>query len=247
MDWVADFFDTHYSDEYFAYATDQERTEREAEFIFNQLQLTQKSHVLDLACGNGRHCLALAPQVARVTGFDRTQAFIDAALEARGHLGAENVELVVGDMRELEYESEFDAVVNYFTAWGYYSDEENFDVLKRVRKALKPGGRFLLETLNREAMLRNYRPQGYTKRDDGSYMLEQRRFDLQSGRNFNIRTTISAEGAIEEHHFDHYMPTPDGMIRHLKDAGFSEVYAVEAPTGDELKLDSWRMAVIGTR
>ena len=57
-------------------------------------------------------------------------------------------------MRELGFEGEFDAVINVFTAFGYFEDpEDDLRTLRGVRVALKPGGRFLLETLHRELSL----------------------------------------------------------------------------------------------
>ena len=85
-----------------------------------------------LACGAGRHALALAPRVASITGVDFTEVFLITALGDAAKQGIKNVEFIQGDMRELDYDACFDAAYNYFTAWGYYSDAENFDVLQRV-------------------------------------------------------------------------------------------------------------------
>lgn len=65
-------------------------------------------------------------------------------------------------MRELSFDAEFDAVYNYFTSWGYYDDETNFDILKRVHHALKPGGRFLLEFIARDALMRRFKDRDWT-------------------------------------------------------------------------------------
>ena len=52
-----------------------------------------------------------------------------------------------GDMLSLPFEREFDAVYSFFTSFGYFGDDENEQVLAGIARALKPGGRFLLDIL----------------------------------------------------------------------------------------------------
>jgi SAM-dependent methyltransferase len=60
-------------------------------------------------------------------------------------------------MREIPFEDEFDAVINVSTSFGYLETEnEDRKVLREVHKALKPGGRFLLEVANRDDLMRRY-------------------------------------------------------------------------------------------
>jgi len=47
-------------------------TENQVDFIVNTLGLTGKEHILDLACGYGRHALSLARRGFRITGVDIT-------------------------------------------------------------------------------------------------------------------------------------------------------------------------------
>jgi len=56
-------------------------------------------------------------------------------------------------MRELPFEGQFDAVVNWFTSFGYFDPAGNLAAAKAAFAALKPGGRFLVETLNKSFVL----------------------------------------------------------------------------------------------
>lgn len=246
MDWTERFFEGPWQEEYLEYAADAARTAREAEFIAAELALEAGQYVLDLACGSGRHALALAARGVRVLGLDLTPRFLAAAREAAAAPGSPAPQFRQGDMRELDFRAEFDAAYNYFTAWGYHSDAENFDVLARVRRALKPGGSFLLETINRDGLMRGYRQRDYQLRADGVACLEERRFELSEGRAYNRRLYLHPDGRREEFSFDHYLPTSDALLRHMRDAGFATARVVEAPTGQPLTIDSWRMAVIAT-
>jgi ubiquinone/menaquinone biosynthesis C-methylase UbiE len=246
MSWVEELFDSGlYEREYLPYFTDEERAEEEADFLARALDLGPDDVVLDLACGSGRHAFALADRVKRVVGFDRTARLLDRARETLVGGGFENVEFVEGDMRELDYEGGFDAVYNYFTAWGYYSREENQQVLERVRRALVPGGRFLLETLSRPGLLRRFQPRSWAETPDGTLVLMEHEFDLETGR---IRSRRSYRKGEEQHslELDHELPAPDDLVRRFRDAGFGDVRLMSAPDGGELTLRSFRLAVVGT-
>ena len=86
-------------------------------------------------------------------------------------------------MRRIEFDAEFDAVINMFTAFGYFADEaENRLVLERVAAALAPGGAFLLETINPVSVFPRFEARGWHELSDGTVMLEERFYDAARGR-----------------------------------------------------------------
>jgi len=149
------------------------------------LQLQEKQKVLDLACGFGRHSVVFAQKGFDVTGYDLSEGFLKKARELAESLVV-GVNWQQGDMRDIKYENEFDAIINMFTAFGFFDrEEEDLKVLKGVIQALKPGGQFMMDVLNREFALANPFPRRWTS-ENGSYMLEERLFDY-----FNSRLEIS--------------------------------------------------------
>ena len=122
----------------------EERSDREAELIWRLGGLKEGTRVLDLACGHGRLANRLAARGAAVTGLDVTERFLEVARADARDRGV-SVDYVHGDVRALPWTEEFDVVVNWFTAFGYFDDDENRRVLEGVHRSLRPGGRFLLE------------------------------------------------------------------------------------------------------
>lgn len=119
---------------------------REVRAMADWLGLSPGARVLDLCCGMGRHALALAELGYRVTGVDLSP---DLLAEARKHDPAGTVTWLRGDMRNVPLDGPFDAVVNLFTSFGYFADdEENGAVLREMGRLLRPGGRFLIDFLN---------------------------------------------------------------------------------------------------
>lgn len=245
MDWVEQLFDGPFGDSLKQTEEDLERTRREVEFIVRELALGPADRVLDLACGYGRHALEISPGVAGIVGVDRTPAFIERARKLADERGLANARFVVADMRELDYSGEFEAAYNYFTSWGYYDEEANMDVLRHVVRALKPGGRFLLEMIGRDALMRRYRPRSWEQADQDTVVLMENSFDVSSGLQHNTRTYLRPGAAPEVIEVRHYIPAPDHLARLLRDAGFAATRVVSAPDGGEPTIDSFRIAVIG--
>ncbi len=107
--------------------------------------LPNKSDVLDLCCGNGRHSRFLAELGMNVTGIDISEQKIE---EARTHSDS-TIDFRVADMRDLNLSKAFDVILNLFTSFGYFdSRTDNLRVLNGIHGHLKPGGHFVLDYFN---------------------------------------------------------------------------------------------------
>lgn len=104
------------------------------------------TRVLDLACGAGRHLERLRAAGYAAVGVDLSAPLLEEAASGRGLRGR----LVRGDMRALPFgDARFDAVVNFFTSFGYFTTrEEDAEVAREIRRVLVPDGRFLIDYLN---------------------------------------------------------------------------------------------------
>ncbi len=129
--------------------------EDEARFIRQALALQPGMRVLDIPCGAGRVAVHLAEAGCRVTGIDRNPNFIARAGRRFASEGVDGTFRVL-DMRALDDVAAFEAIYNWGGSFGYFSDEENADVLHRMAAALAPGGRLLIEQPNREYILRHF-------------------------------------------------------------------------------------------
>jgi len=91
--------------------------------------------ILDLGCGDGALTEELARAGAALVGIDPSASMVEAA-RARG------LDARLGDGQALGFESEFDAV---FSNAALHWMPEAGAVAAGVRRALKPGGRFVAE------------------------------------------------------------------------------------------------------
>jgi len=244
--WYIDFFGHDYLRIYQPFLTP-ERTERQVEELIKLLALPPGSKILDLCCGHGRHAIPLAQRGYEVTGLDLSEVFLQKA-QADAEAQGVSVRWVRSDMREIPFEDEFDAVINMFSAFGYLEDEEeDLKVLHQVRKALKPGGLFLMEIIHREALMRRFEPRGWHYGEDGMIVLEDRRFNLLTGRNEVEVTLIYPDGKRTVYHHAMRIYSLTELARLLQAAGLTVEATYGGLDGNELTLDSRRLVILARK
>src|SRR5918995_62188 len=81
----------------------------------------------------------------------------------------------------------------------YFYDEGNRAWLGEARKALRPGGRLVVELHNRDAFARNWLPVTMSERD-GDLLVDRHHFDLTTGRNETDRFALRS-GSVRKTEF----------------------------------------------
>ncbi|MCP9490472.1 MAG: class I SAM-dependent methyltransferase [Solirubrobacteraceae bacterium MAG38_C4-C5] len=194
--WYDGFFESEWLD-YLALGRP-EQTRQQAEFIVEKLALEPGAAILDLACGRGRVAVELARLGFGVTGLDLSPRSLELPRETAHDAGLD-IQFVRRDMRQLDAEEAFDAVINVWTSFGYFEREEDHGlVLDTVARALVPGGRFLIDTINPMAVARRFQERDWREFDDGTIMLEQRSYDHLTGSTGATWTFVRTDGSRTE-------------------------------------------------
>jgi ubiquinone/menaquinone biosynthesis C-methylase UbiE len=154
-DWWRDFFDPVVGDVLFA--DKMEHAGTEVEHIIRRTNAKPPAEVLDLACGVGRHSLVFAAHGFTVTGLDYSQPFLRAARRRARDAGLK-IRFVQGDMKDLGShfaDDRFDLIVSLFNSFGYFERRrDNTTTLRAVHRVLRPGGAFVINTLNAAGVAR---------------------------------------------------------------------------------------------
>jgi ubiquinone/menaquinone biosynthesis C-methylase UbiE len=226
-------------------ASHQEATAREVAFIAETLALPAGARVLDLCCGWGRHARRLAQSGLRLVGLDRSLYHLRLAAERDADHA---VAWLAADMRHLPLTgASLDAVINMFTSFGYFDDEGNQQVLAEVARVLRPGGRLLLDLINRDYLMGVFQRADWDEASDGLLTLERRRWDAATGRIHAEWTLIDKDGERRTHRHDERIYTLQELELRLAAADLNVIDAFGGYDGSALSRSSRRLIVLAER
>lgn len=221
-----------------------ERTDAEVNALVSLLGLSKPAKILDLACGFGRHTNRLAALGHCMTGVDLMPGFLDLA---RNDAVKRNVDVryVQGDMRDIKLGEPYDDVTLLFTAFGYFSDEENLQVLVNVKNTLKIGGLLVFDTLNRDTIMRDLRRHSVMEKE-GNLMIDRMTFDCLQGRLYNKRIVIRDGVRKDKPNFVRLYNLQETRTL-LAQAGLELEHVYGSFDGTNFSSDSHRMVVLARR
>ncbi len=192
-EWWFDYFDQTYLQRFFV---DDEDTVAEV-LMLRDLLPDAPADLLDVGCGAGRHSLGLARAGYYVTGLDTSADLLE---QARTAAAAENldVEFVAADMRQIPYVACFDAAISMFSSFGYFDDAGNQQTLAAIGRALKNGGRLVMELDHRDRVVATFRDNEWYELDDGTVIWVRRSFEPVSGFSTAIERWRDPPGQEDE-------------------------------------------------
>lgn len=200
-----------------------ERAPEQVERVIALLGLEPGAAVLDLPCGTGRHSLEFARRGYRVTGVDRTAAYLEEARERAAAEGLE-VEWLRGDMREFARPGAFDAALSLYTSFGYFEDPaEDRRVAENACRSLKPGGALVLDMMGKEVLGRVFQARDWRELDDGTFYLQGRKVVRDWTWFENRWILVRPDGRREEFLVTHRIYDGAGLRGLLLDVGFETV------------------------
>jgi SAM-dependent methyltransferase len=198
-----------------------EVTRREADFVERVLELRPGARVLDVPCGSGRITLELAARGHRAAGIDLVPALIAEARAATRERGL-TAEFTAGDMQELAAVAEFDAACCLGNSFSYFDDRGNERFLAGVARALKPGGRFLLDASTvAELILPSPLNNSWHVLGD-TLILRNAAYDHERGR-FDVEYTFLRGAEVEKKAASYRVYTYREVAALLAAAGFADV------------------------
>ncbi|WP_053217799.1 class I SAM-dependent methyltransferase [Virgibacillus senegalensis] len=223
-----------------------ERTKEEIKGIKQLLALDNPSTILDLGCGHGRISIPLAQEGHEVIGLDGSEVSLAQAKRLSHELGIENIEWVLSEMKNMELPLDsLDYVLNMSTAIGYVSEDEDRQAFERVYKRLKPGGKLLIDTENRDYKIKNYIPRLWDQMANQP-VWSSRYFDCITGR-WVEETMWYQDSVMEKATLDIRLYTATELTSMLKSCGFAISSVFGDLKGASLTIDSPRMIILAEK
>lgn len=222
------------------------RAPAEVDQIVKRLRIKPGARVLDLCCGPGRHSIELARRGFRVTGVDRTRTYLDDARKL-ARKEKVDVEFVRSDMRRFRRPRAFDAVINMFTAFGYFRrPADDVRVAENIAASLKPGGVLLMELMGKERLAKIFTPRGWHRDPGGAIILEERWVtdDFSWVEN---QWTIIRKGRTRTYSVEHRLYSAAELKALLRKAGFRRARACGSLDGAPYDDKAERLVVVAVK
>jgi SAM-dependent methyltransferase len=163
----------------------------------------------------------MAKKGIKVVGTDLCQEYLDE-LDAKAKRAGLRIQTIHADMRKIEFKNRFDAAGNLWTSFGYFeSERDNLLLLKKLYRALKPGGRFCLHVINRDWIIAHYSDTDWQDLQ-GMLYTEKRKFDFTTSINRGV-WTFYKDGKSTSHHVDIRMYSYHELIAMFKQVGFVDI------------------------
>jgi len=214
--WYTTWFDTPYYHILYKNRDDDE-AERFMGKLTDFLNLKSESHILDVACGRGRHAVYLNKIGFKVTGIDLSQNNIDYAKQFE----KEDLKFFRHDMCQ-PTGNRYDAVFNLFTSFGYFEkDKYNINAIKALKTNMKPEAYGVIDFLNVRKTVKNLKNHETKTLDGIKFEIEKRTEDgyifkdisfSADGDNHNYTEKLKC---IDLQLFEHYFKEANLKIKHI--------------------------------
>jgi len=241
--WFEDWFGQDYLKVY--PHRDEDEARQQIDFVEKSLPLNHGDSILDLGCGGGRHARSLSGRGYRVTCLDLSPVLLSLAKSQSPGDGC-YLQFVRADMRRLPFRLRFDAVLSFFTTFGYFeTDEENLATLLSIKNALSSNGRFLQDYMNKPYVI-NHLVRMDSKTGNGFEVLQERHYDMNTER-IEKKITLKEGADVREYFESVRLYTLDEMERLLARAGLRLDAIYGDFEGNPFTEESPRLVMMGRR
>ena len=201
-------------------------TGREIDVIQRAAGLTKDDAILDLCCGQGRHCLELARRgFRRVTGLDRSRYLVRLA-RRRAQSAALPVHFREGDARRFRVaEGSFDCIMILGNSFGYFErEEDDRAVVESVKRALRPEGTLVLDLTDGEWIAANFERRSWEWIDQNHFVCRERSLSEDRRRLVSREVVVHAEkGVIADQFYAERLYSREQIAGLLAKVGYRDI------------------------
>lgn len=225
-DWWRKLFNSVYLKTDGDVVENEQNTRREVDLLIKAAALEPNDRILDLCCGQGRHCLELARRGFRnITGIDRSRSLIRLARKRAAELGL-SIAFHEGDARKFRLpETFFHCVAIMGNSFGYFArEEDDLAVLEAVRRVLRPAGTLALDLANGEWLRDNFERRSWEWIDEDQFVCRERSLSADGERLVSREVVVHAErGVIVDQFYAERLYSRAHLVDLLERAGFEAI------------------------
>ncbi|HUS93125.1 MAG TPA: methyltransferase domain-containing protein [Phycisphaerae bacterium] len=201
-------------------------TVREVGLLVRAAGLEPNDRILDLCCGQGRHCLELARRGFRnVTGLDRSRYLVRLGRKRARAAGLE-VALHEGDARKFRIpEESFHCVALLGNSFGYFDrEDDDLAVLAAANRVLVSGGTLAMDLADGDHVRAHFDRRSWEWIDQDQFVCRERTLSTDGERLITREVITHAErGVIADQFYAERLYSRERITDLLARAGFESV------------------------
>ncbi len=203
-DWCFRFFNNPDYLDIYRDMTGPARTDQEIDFCAKVLEWEKGQPILDAPCGAGRHSFELSKRGHNIVGLDFSSYLLKQAKNKipRFQFRGTKPVFVRGLLQQLPFPADsFDYIVCLFSSYGYgESDDENIFVMQEFNRVLRPGGKVLIDVMNRHFIVPRLNSV-YESVQSNLKVREERSFSNNGRRLHNCINVEDSNGAKRQYYY----------------------------------------------
>ena len=209
----------------------EQRTANEVQMIVEMFGIRSGDSLFDCPCG-WRHSIWLAKRGINVTAIDLNRqylGYLSKALENESLEVQSKVTVVRSDMRAIALHKQFDFGINMFSSFGFFDDEEDFQVARNFYEMLRPNGKMMIHLdFNAERLKKGLGFDYASKRNifyKGQYYVldVEKKYHEDDKRLHGIWKLSDEQGSITEKTYSFRIYSTNEMTTMLQRAGFRSI------------------------
>ena len=228
--------ETHLNENFNAASRTPGRINKIINFISSSITKDNAS-ILDLGCGPGLYAERLSRMGHKVTGVDFSQNSISYAQKSAAEKKLD-IEYVCGNYLDIEYQNQFDIAMIIYCDFGVLSSDDRLALIKKIYTALKPGGIFIFDGYNKNALNSisftktwEYSENGFWRTTPHICMTENIHFEEQKAL-LEQHIVIEENDEFDIYRFWNHYFNEDDIKNLFLPSGFSSVQSVEGLISD---------------
>ncbi|WP_205695503.1 bifunctional 2-polyprenyl-6-hydroxyphenol methylase/3-demethylubiquinol 3-O-methyltransferase UbiG [Conexibacter sp. SYSU D00693] len=243
--WYETFF-THLPNEFWRRAAPGAGAAEDVTFFLERFGITAPARVVDVPCGSGRHCLALAARGHRVTGYDLSAEAIEHARALAAQTGLD-VALRRAEMRQVPQDGAADLALCLGNSIGYLPERELRVFLGALAGAVRPGGGLGFDfNATAESVLPDHDGAPRTMVAGDIEVTASASYDAPRSRLLSHYRFVQGS-RTEEATAVHHVYTCAHLVALVEDAGFTDVECFDGVSTAPFGLGSGRLVVTAVR
>lgn len=206
-------------------------------WISSVCDLKDNSRLLDLGCGPGIYAEKFDDAGFIVTGIDFSRRSIEYAKNSTVEK-SKKIKYIYQNYLDIDYKNEFDIATLIYYDFGALEPLDRQKLLKKIKQALKPGGKLILDVLTKYYYLDSIEEQKITYENSGfwrpvPYCCIARTFRYEESNLFLEQYIIITEDECKCYNNWNQIFDKNMLCDELNEAGFTDLQFYEDVTGKE--------------